>query len=209
MHTPSVFAANITRATITKDYLPKALASARTVSLPSDSKIIDYALVLRPDKDEIVTDERMGPFLDLLDHLSFNQSNSSELQGTPSGVFIETKSAFGKENEAKTQLGIWLASWFDRVTKFPCDSDPNNDIDPNDVLPPPVIPLIIIEGRMWELWFAFSLDSSYCVYGPIELGNTYLLLGLYQILAVLRVLVEWMATDFRDWVDQCLKNAGV
>ncbi|KAI1745972.1 hypothetical protein F4680DRAFT_442244 [Xylaria scruposa] len=200
LHTPSIFAANVTCATIAEEFKPKVLAS--TLTIPADSKMIDYAMVLRPGEDGEITGERIAYFLDTLDYPAFNQSDTALLERMPSGVFIETKTSSKHLNEAKIQLGIWLASWFDRVSRFPCD-------DPADRLPPPDIPLIIIQGAAWELWFAFNGQSAYEICGPIHLGLATELLDLYRILAVLRVLAQWMATDFHKWVDGCLKSAGV
>ncbi|KAI0192875.1 hypothetical protein EV127DRAFT_336159 [Xylaria flabelliformis] len=200
LHTPSVDAEIVPDAVIMKEYLPKATFQgvARTASLPADRKIIDFAMVLRPDRD----DRRIDFFLDTLDHPTFNQSNYYTLEYMPTGVFIVADPHGGKYNETKVQLGIWLASWFDRVSRFPC-------YDPDDPLPPPDIPLIIIRKQIWELWFGFNQDSEYEICGPIIIGSTDQLLKLYQLLAVLRVLVQWMATDFRKWVDGCLKEAGI
>ncbi|KAI0197049.1 hypothetical protein EV127DRAFT_329797, partial [Xylaria flabelliformis] len=202
LHTPSILAVNITCATIITEYKPKV--SAYTLPIPADGKMIDFAMVLQPKKDDEITESRIAHFLDTLDYPTFNQSNTAPLVDMPSGVFIETIMSDGSLNEAKPQLGIWLASWFNRVSRFPWDDEANLE-----QLPPPTIPLIIIHGASWKLWFAFDKWSEYEIYGPIDLGDTIRLLDLYRILAVLRVLAQWMATEFRTWVDKCLKSAGV
>ncbi|KAI0865150.1 hypothetical protein F4860DRAFT_346202 [Xylaria cubensis] len=202
LHTPSILAVNITCATIITEYKPKV--SAYTLPIPADGKMVDFAMVLQSKKDDKITESRIAHFLDTLDYPTFNQSNTAPLVYMPSGVFIETKTSGGSLNEAKTQLGIWLASWFNRVSRFPWDDEANIE-----QFPPPAIPLIIIHGASWKLWFAFDKRSEYEIYGPIDLGDTTRLLDLYRILAVLRVLAQWMATDFRTWVDECLKSAGV
>ncbi|KAI1739683.1 hypothetical protein F4680DRAFT_421182 [Xylaria scruposa] len=199
-HTPSVLPINITRANIAKEFLPKA--SDFTSSVPTDSKIIDYAMVIRPEKDEKITKKRFSNFCSRLGSQGFNQSSYCPLQNWPSGVFIETK-AYQNPVEAQIQLGIWLASWFNRVLKFPI---------PNPT-PPPVLPVILVQNAAWDLWFAIDESTmenpKYELYGPVRIGATDSILEVYRLLAALRVLADWMATDFRDWVNTCLLKAGV
>ncbi|KAI0811442.1 hypothetical protein GGR55DRAFT_643131 [Xylaria sp. FL0064] len=53
------------------------------------------------------------------------------------------------------------------------------------------------------------MDSHYEVCGPINIASTDNLNDAYRLLGVLRILANWMATDFYDWVDHCLKEVGV
>ncbi|KAI0553636.1 hypothetical protein F4679DRAFT_429887 [Xylaria curta] len=110
LYTPSVIAANITCATIITEYKPKVSAYAYALPIPANSKMIDFAIVLQPEKDNKITELRIAHFLNTLDHPTFNQSNTAPLVSMPAGVFIETITSGRSLNEAKTQLGIWLAS---------------------------------------------------------------------------------------------------
>ncbi|GAP86802.1 hypothetical protein SAMD00023353_2100730 [Rosellinia necatrix] len=206
-HTPGVGVENVTRANIAKDFLPPT--SARHVSLPAGSKLIDYAMVLKPSptfQDEepdrkTLSLERVVYFVDKLAYPSFNQSSYSPLCNMPSGIFIGTKVNTQKSTEAKAQLGMWLASWYGRVFEFP-------NIGP-DVLPPPVLPILLVQAGTWELHFAFDAGSHYDVCGCVSIGSTNSLDGVYRLLAVLRILAKWMETDFLRWVEECLQRAGV
>jgi hypothetical protein len=200
-HIPAVGVEKVTRANIAKDFLPGT--SAQPISLPPDSKLIDYAMVLKPLEHTKVNATRIGWFIDSLEYRGFNQSPYYPLRTMPSGVFIETKVSSQKSNEAKAQLGMWLASWYGRISQFPCPAEEN------DILPPPVIPVLLVEGELWQLYFAFDTVSQYEVCGPINIGSTGDLDGAYRLLTVLRILAGWMATDFLEWVDYCLKQAGV
>ena len=115
----------------------------------------------------------------------------------PSGMFIETKVNTQKSTEAKAQLGMWLASWYGRVSEFPGAS----------VLP--VLPILLVEAGSWELHFAFDAGSHYDVCGRVSIGSTESLDEAYRLLAVLRILAKWMETDFLMWVEGCLQRAGV
>ena len=202
--TPNVGVENVTRANIAKDFLPPT--SARHVSLPAGSKLIDYAMVLKPsptlgDEDhksrKKLSLERVVYFVDMLEYPSFNQSSYSPLCHMPSGMFIETKVNTQKSTEAKAQLGMWLASWYGRVSEFPGAS----------VLP--VLPILLVEAGSWELHFAFDAGSHYDVCGRVSIGSTESLDEAYRLLAVLRILAKWMETDFLMWVEGCLQRAGV
>ncbi|KAJ2992426.1 hypothetical protein NUW58_g2175 [Xylaria curta] len=200
-HIPAVGVENVTRANIARDFLPGT--SAQPISLPPDSKLIDYAMVLRPLEHTRVNATRISWFIDSLEYRGFNQSPYYPLRTMPSGVFIETKVSSQKSNEAKAQLGMWLASWYGRISQFPCPAGGD------DILPPPIMPVLLVEGKSWQLYFAFDTVSQYEVCGPIEIGSTGDLDGAYRLLAVLRILASWMATDFLEWVDYCLKQAEV
>ncbi|KAI1347327.1 hypothetical protein F5Y01DRAFT_318872 [Xylaria sp. FL0043] len=207
LHIPAVGIENITRATIAKGFLPQT--SVCLGPLSPDSKLIDYAMVLKPEEPVEALQpgqldhDRIAKFLGQLEDQCFNQSHYGPLTAMPSGVFVETKAEDRKTDEAKTQLGMWLASWYGRIAQFPCLSDEE------DALPSPVIPVLIIEKEVWNLWFAFDTASQYEVYGPIKIGSTDELDGAYRVLAVLRIIAQWMATDFLDWVEKCLDRAGV
>ncbi|KAI0105284.1 hypothetical protein GGR51DRAFT_571946 [Nemania sp. FL0031] len=205
---PGVRVENVTRANIAKEFLPPT--SIEHMSLPPDSKLIDYAMVLQPLNAEAsardvrggngLINRRMDSFVAQLEYLSFNQSPYPPLCTMPSGIFIGTKAGINSI-EAKTQLGMWLASWYGRVSRFPCIND--------SVLPPPILPVLIVEATLWRLYFAFDMGSHYDVCGPINIGGTEDLHAAYRLLAVLRILAQWMKTDFSNWVENCLQQAGV
>ncbi|KAI0537742.1 hypothetical protein GGR58DRAFT_470610 [Xylaria digitata] len=202
LHTPAVSIENVTRANIAKNFLPQT--SADPISLTPDSKLIDYVMVLKPQQHGGgLNRQRLIHFIDQLEYRGFNQSPYYPLRIMPSGVFIETKVNNQRSNEGKAQLGMWLASWYSRVSTFPCLAEQD------DILSPPVIPILLVEAKSWELYFAFDTVSQYEVCGPVEIGSTSNLDSAYRLLAVLRILAHWMATDFLKWVEDCLKQAGV
>ncbi|KAJ8124296.1 hypothetical protein O1611_g9345 [Lasiodiplodia mahajangana] len=198
LHNPTVGIENITGASIKREFLPKP---ASRLSVTPDTGLISYAMVLNPQVEERLEFERVVNFINLLDFPGFNQSSYYPLRLMPSGVFIETKASVHRSSEAKFRLGMWLASWYNRVSEFPCSEN-------NYILPPPVIPILLVEAASWELYFAFDTGSQYEVCGPVDGSmGTKTLHDAYRLLAVLRTLAHWMATDFLEWVDDCLKQA--
>ncbi|KAI0423972.1 hypothetical protein F5Y09DRAFT_325686 [Xylaria sp. FL1042] len=212
LHVPGVGVENITRANIAKEFLPP-MSDHQRFSSPGH-KLIDYAMVLQPldtpspksgennDGNKRLPLSRIRSFLDALAYPSFNQSSYAPLCDMPSGIFIETKINSQKSSEAIAQLGVWLSSWYSRVSEFPCSDESTRPASP-------VLPIIQVASASWDLWFAFDMDSYYEICGPINIASTNELIDAYRLLGVLRILANWMATDFYDWVDHCLKEARV
>ncbi|RKL07806.1 hypothetical protein BFJ70_g16851 [Fusarium oxysporum] len=179
-----VCAENITTASIDKDFLPAWKGDETDVG-----KMIDYTLLLRPDtqlSSDIKTfiDAREGP-------RTFNQSTSEHLRYKPTGVFIETKTDMKRHSEGKVQLGIWLASWFERTAQFA----------PTKI---PLMPVLLVVCARWELHFAFDNGTHYDVVGPVDVGGTGTVEDMYRLLAVLRLLGNWVGGEFRKWVRRCV-----
>ncbi|KAI0407331.1 hypothetical protein F4802DRAFT_555051 [Xylaria palmicola] len=191
-HTSNVAVENVTRANIVGKFIP---SPAATYEAPFNGRMIDYAFVLRPEPG---FNERLLDFVSHLDdHPTFNQSNYPPLRTWPTGIFVETKVKEHGQTvaEAKIQLGIWISSWFKRVSRFPAQGSL------------PFVPILLVDRGNWEVHFAFDSESRYDICGPIDMGNTKSLKDAYRLLAGLRDLTEWMATEFRAWVESCLKGA--
>lgn len=88
------------QAAIAKSFVPPARGELETLG----GKMIDYALILRPEKQLAV---RIASFVDGFDGpRTFNQSTHGTLCYDPTGVLIETKVDIRRHAEGKAQLGI-------------------------------------------------------------------------------------------------------
>ncbi|KAI1121445.1 hypothetical protein F5Y10DRAFT_256320 [Nemania abortiva] len=212
-HSADVAVENVTRANIARPFIPPANGY---VQLPLNGKMIDYTLVLRPpsnfmgtvaadddDRDDDLC-ERISRFVDQLSPRTFNQSTYSPLSLCPAGVFVETKVEMKKYPEGQVQLGIWLASWFLRIEQFPPPPAGPGQGQQRDREVPPVLPVLIVVANSWELWFASQAATDFEVCGPLNIGSTLSIEDCYRLLAALRVLVSWMSTDFRKWVESAV-----
>ncbi|KAI4121631.1 MAG: hypothetical protein LQ338_006257 [Usnochroma carphineum] len=85
------------------------------------------------------------------------------------------------------QLGTWIAAEYEKrnIEGYPMD------------IP---VPAIAIYGHYWMLWIAFSMEIKkkekgkpyrvqFC--GPVEMGDTLNLEGVFKILHVLKAVVQW------------------
>jgi hypothetical protein len=207
---------NVTRANIAKPFIPP---SNGYFQLPINGKMIDYAMVLRPTGDSTLGDgnddnddrayqdrdgslcRRISRFVDQLSPRTFNQSTYSPLCLCPTGVFVETKVELTKHPEGQVQLGIWLASWFLRLEVFPPPRQRQERVGGGVPPVPPVLPVLIVVADSWELWFASRAKTDFEVCGPLDIGSTKNMEYSYRLLAALRVLVSWMSSDFREWIE--------
>lgn len=179
----SVVAEDVTRANIAKSFIPPA---RQNLELPiAGSKMIDYVLALRSNRDIV-------DFVGDLEHKTFNQTSYPPLCTAPTGVFIETKVDTRRCAEGQSQLGMWLASWLERISSFPAK------------VPVPCLPLLLVVADDWQLWFAIDQEDRVDVFGPVNLGKTSNLQSAYRVLGALRVLGAWMETEFQEWVRQIL-----
>ena len=55
----------------------------------------------------------------------------------------------------------------------------------------PVLPVLLVIGDAWELWFAMDGEKDIRVVGPLDIGSTASLDRSYRLLAALRRLVAW------------------
>lgn len=192
--TPYVGAENITQAAIAKAFVPAARGELEALG----GKMIDYALVLRPEKHLAI---RIADFVDGFEGpRTFNQSTHGILCYEPTGVFIETKVDIRRRAEGKTQLGIWLASWYGRAARFA----PLPSTDANTSTKLPFLPILLVVCENWELYFSFDRGSEFEVCGPLAIGSTVTVDDSYRLIAVLRLLAGWVDGEFRGWVERCV-----
>ena len=191
---PHVGVENITQAGISKAFIPPARGELESLG----GKMIDYAMLLRPEKSLAI---RIIDFVDGFDGpRTFNQSVHGTLCYEPTAVLVETKADIRRRSEGKAPLGIWLAAWFGRVASFA--PLPLGETEAPAKLP--FLPILLVVCENWELHFAFDKGSEFEVCGPLEVGSTVTVDGSYRLLAVARLLAGWVDGEFRQWVEQCV-----
>ena len=94
------------------------------------------------------------------------------------------------------QLGTWIAAEFKKRKREGYSLDM------------PVL-AIEIEGDIWNLHMVFALDNAVdsdafeCKFvGPVEMGSTKSLLGVYQILARLCGCADWGVGEYQTWFNE-------
>ncbi|RSL83490.1 hypothetical protein BHE90_017486 [Fusarium euwallaceae] len=170
-----------------------------------ESKMVDFSLLLwlnkgspqlEPDDMPPEADARLMAAIankvwaQPRDCQSVNQSMYPPMQFAPIACNIETKTSTSS-NQGKLQLSVWTTAWLLRVAKlFPTASTM------------PTIPLLHVVGHDWKISFAYLHGDHVEIVGEHKIGDTSTLLGLYQLVASLRSLADWIATTYRRWAEQ-------
>ncbi|KAK5651305.1 hypothetical protein OQA88_12649 [Cercophora sp. LCS_1] len=189
----------ITAASILPSFLPRVqLGPASLVEAVSQAKMVDYALVLQPITDP--TDSPPTAYQTLLrslpiDQYALSQTDYGPLRHFPAPVVLETKADSGDLGEAKAQLGVWAAAWFQRMRL----------LFPQDYQTMPV-PLLIARAEAWTVYYACEREDGISIYGPVVIGDTLTLASIYKLLASLKAIGRWVATEFKEWFEGSIER---
>jgi len=164
--------------------LPGITSKAKKVQ----SKMVDYAMVIRPAKDLLY---RIKDLLRENDGFSINQTDARYVRFKPIGLSIETKRGGIDEDKANTQLGTWVSAHFAKLSQL---TRGDGHL--------PLLPLILIQGHTWEFMIAHKVNARTIeIYRDQSLGDTGSMLGIYQLLAALRRLAQWIDEVLRPWFE--------
>lgn len=186
---PSVVAEDAAHARIASESPPP---TRRTLLPPLGSeKLDDYVLVLRLGPGETLQRDQVD-FVSGLETRTFNQPMDASLCTAPAGVFITINVEGRRHGEGQAQLGLWITTWLGRVS----DRNKSN----KQRMPIPCLPVMLVVGDDWQLWFVIDKPTHTDVCGPVHVGKTSGLDDAYRLLATLRLLAGWMEGGFREWV---------
>lgn len=181
--------------------------------------MVDYVLFIGDAQEDPLKAKyaNMRPSNDLMDELariiveapdSINHTPYFALRHRPIAVSIETKTTSRTEEEARVQLGIWIASQLNRIWKLGCQTDDQPDAEFLDLLQKAVFPLVYVNSAQWTLMLArpiIECDGSgekyfrTVIYKGIVIGDTSSIVGTYQLLSALKILREWAHQEYRNW----------
>ncbi|KAL5598948.1 hypothetical protein BROUX41_003733 [Berkeleyomyces rouxiae] len=229
--TKGVRAENISSATMLDSLAPTSLSKAMsTPRRPGDPVplMMDYALLLCPSQLPTDVDNQVQRQLQSLlrqkltdGDPSINHSMYGPLCKSPIGTFIGIASSshgpahgyrngtttnlqLGSEDGpmvALTQLGLSLTSWYQHITSFckctyqmPCCTGPE------------FMPLLRVAGDAWSVTLVVNTDDDFEVLPTINIGSTDTITGVYRLVEALRYIIEWIRTDYMDWLAEFLKQ---
>lgn len=149
---PSLRRDLLTAARISKPYIPEMhVASAYDCTR---AKMVDWGVRVCPPAGVAAT---IRSKLDALPEAQrcLNHTTYGPVRYDPIAIFIETKTAGGTTEEARLQLGIWVAAWHRRMAALmqtcPGRSEPVDRII--------TVPLIVIMEHEWRLSFACDMGD--------------------------------------------------
>ncbi|KAF4452149.1 exostosin 3 [Fusarium austroafricanum] len=156
------------------------------------SKMIDFGVTVKPSTS---TAQHISNILNTVPHNkhSINPIIYNLVKYDPIVVPIETKNATGHTEEARVQLGLWVAAWHKRMDAL--------RIGDKQIV---TLPLIMAVEHEWKLLFAYDADNAIDIAEGINMGGTMDLIGLYRVLGILRELAMWIETEYVAWLDRWL-----
>lgn len=168
-----------------KELLPKV------AGVPEKSKMVDLGIVIKPRRwgplsKRIVATGSTFPFQ------TVNQTDAPHVSQTPIAISAEVKRPDGSETVSWIQLVTWITAHYNHLQLLLTEGGSTSK--------PPALPLLQIRGHQWMLMIAErSEDNKIILHSGIELGSSGNLLGIYQIIASIRRLAQWILGDYRPW----------
>ncbi|KAF4974224.1 hypothetical protein FZEAL_8862 [Fusarium zealandicum] len=182
----------LTAARISKPFIPEMQAASKYDY--TRAKMVDLGIRVHPS---LSISERIRDALIGLpeNQRCVNQTTYGPVRNDPIALVIETKISVGELEEARLQLGIWIAAWHQRIHALIEASSARAA-----AIPIITLPLIITMEHEWRLLFACDRGDSIEIIEDIAIGDTRGLIGLYTILATLRTLASWMQEEYLNWI---------
>ena len=149
--------------------------------------MVDFAIFIRPDKD-MEKNIRYALRGELKEAQSVNQTMHAPLRMCPIVISVETKLPFSGGETADVQSATWTGAGFTRTRQILPETE---EI--------PTMPTLLAYGHdLYLVAFQEQADSN-MMYGRLRLGGSDTLLGIFQMVKALEVLVDWANTDYRSW----------
>ncbi|KAK3349687.1 hypothetical protein B0T25DRAFT_582571 [Lasiosphaeria hispida] len=82
----------------------------------------------------------------------------------------------GDLEDAKIQLGVWVAAWFQRMRL----------LFPHYTTMP--VPLLIARAGIWTVYYACEHENGISICGPVMIGDILTLASIYNLLASLKAI---------------------
>ena len=202
--TREVWYADVTSARISN----KSLVPWNIATGAMQSKMVDYAIVIRPSRD-FKGDASQSLHQRIIEKLrseeggeSINQTAADYVRFKPIGVNIETKKGAVGEDEAHVQLGTWLTAQYSRLRQLV-------SIESKAKLPS--LPVLSVQGHRWLLMITCIHENNRIdLVKELDLGSTRSIVGVYQVVAAIRRIAQWVRDDYRPWFERevlGMKNA--
>lgn len=134
-------------------------------------------------------------------HKSLNSTYFNAIIDSPIAISVETKTDGDSKAQSLNQLTTWVWAHMNRLRWFVEQSNRNSARRP-DPIPP--LPLLLAQGAVWTLLVATTNPDTdrKTIWEICALGDSSTILGIYRIVAALRLLLDWAETAFRPWFEQ-------
>ena len=164
------------------------------------SKMVDYAILINPSQkftgnsSKLLHNHIIEKLRTQKGSASINQTESEWVRFKPIAVNIETKRDAVGEDDAHVQLATWLTAQYIRLRQ----------LIPNKVKTKlPSFPVLSVQGPRWLLMIA-SLEENNRInlIKELDLGRTDSVAGVYQVVAAIRRVAQWVNDEYRPWFEK-------
>ncbi|KAL8992973.1 MAG: hypothetical protein Q9188_007452 [Gyalolechia gomerana] len=171
-----------------KELLPKVSG------LSAKSKLVDFAIMVRPQESSLLEDA-LERKCDSMPSKTINQTDASYIRNKPIAISMEVKRPAGNEDVSMVELQTWVTAHYNMLKVLLCPDNASGTFEL------PVLPLIQVQGHMWNLWIAEykSAKNQIIIHRRIFLGSTDKIVGIYQIIASIQRLAQWVADEYQLW----------
>ncbi|KAL9012214.1 MAG: hypothetical protein Q9173_003008 [Seirophora scorigena] len=171
-----------------KELLPKI------PGLSAKSKLVDFAIMVRPQESSVL-EAAMARKCSSMPFKTINQTDASYVRNKPIAISMEVKRPAGNEDVSAVELQTWVTAHYNMLKAL---LYPKNALGSFEL---PVLPLIQVHGHMWNLWIAEykNANNEIIIHRRVFLGSTDRIVGIYQIIASVQRLAQWVAEEYQLW----------
>ena len=177
----------------------KSLVPWNVTTGAMQSKMVDYAIIIDPDEDfngdasksihNHIVEKVSGEM-----NASINQTAAPYVRYRPIGVSIETKKGLVGEEEAHVQLATWMIAQYTRLRQLMTNQATGKL---------PSFPVLSVHGQRWFLMIACIRENGHMdLIKELLVGDTGSLAGVYQVIAAIRRIAQWVNDDYRPWFER-------
>ncbi|KAF4451310.1 hypothetical protein F53441_5731 [Fusarium austroafricanum] len=176
-------------------------------------KKIDFCVYIDPHHDPNVTN--MASSVDTvragLPLLSINPTDDLSLLSNPIAIPIETKRPGEGLDTANLQVATFLTAHLTLLQRL-VDSGARVPVQDGEKVPSVddigFLPGLIVQGNTWNFIAASRQDSRIVIWSEISLGSTSDIFGIYQIVASLQLLRQWINMTYWPWLRRVTYRAA-
>ncbi|KAF5635826.1 hypothetical protein F52700_5138 [Fusarium sp. NRRL 52700] len=176
-------------------------------------KKIDFCVYLDPRHDS--NDKDIANYIDTvrsrLPGLSINPTDDLSLLSNPIAIPIETKRPGEGLDTANLQVATFLTAHLTLLQRL-VDAGASVPVDAGGEAPPAddlgFLPGLMVQGNTWNFIAASRQDSRTIIWSETSLGSTGDIFGIYQIVASLQLLRQWIDTTYWPWLRRFTKRAA-
>ncbi|KAK2668227.1 hypothetical protein RAB80_015607 [Fusarium oxysporum f. sp. vasinfectum] len=188
------------------------LSSPTTASASHPIKRSTFASISIPHHDP--NDTNIASTVDAvrahLPGLSINPTDDLSLLNNPIAIPIETKRPGEGLDTANLQVATFLTAHLTLLQRL--DAGASVPVQDGEKAPSVddlgLLPGLIVQGNTWNFIAASRQDSRIVIWSETSLGSTGDIFGIYQIVASLQLLRQWIGTTYWPWLRRVTQRAA-